>query len=53
MSRTKGGSKGPGFDYSGRRPGNGSHCATHGKDVKRRTHKKERQAGKREVSHGN
>lgn len=47
MSRTIKGSKGPGYDYWSRRhPGNG--IIGHGKKVKKRTHKYERQKAKEE-----
>lgn len=47
MSRTKHGSKGPGYDYWSRRhPGNGING--HGKAIKKQTHKYERQEGKKQ-----
>ena len=45
MSRTKRGSKAPGFEYWGKRPGN-KHGQTPGELSKKFTHKKERQAAK-------
>lgn len=47
MSRTKKGSKGPGYEYWSRRPGN-ANGGIPGKLTKRRTHKAERQARKKE-----
>jgi hypothetical protein len=48
VSRTSKGAKPPGYDYWSRRPGN--HGAQgHGPDVKRRTHRKERRLGDREL----
>jgi hypothetical protein len=41
MSRSRKGSKGPGYDYWTPRPGNNG-CQGYGPDVKRRTHRLER-----------
>jgi hypothetical protein len=49
MSRTQKGSKAPGYEYWGKRPGSG-HFAP-GKYAKRVTHKAERQQGKKDSSH--
>jgi hypothetical protein len=49
MSRTKKGGKAPGFEYWTKRPGN-HWGAVPGPFTKRRTHKAERQAGKRDVT---
>ncbi|MNK29197.1 hypothetical protein D3C87_475880 [compost metagenome] len=46
MSRTKRGSKGPGYEYWGKRPPSGHHAP--GAKAKRVTHKAERQQGKRD-----
>lgn len=48
MSRSIRGSKGPGYDYWGRRAYSGS-CG-YGPDVKRLTHKKERAQLKQELN---
>lgn len=48
MSRTRKGSKGPGFEYWSRRPTK-FHYADPGKETKRNTHRLERQEGKREA----
>ena len=47
MSRSKKGSKGPGYDYWSRRAGNHL-CVGYGKDVKKRTHRLERIQGNNE-----
>jgi len=49
MSRTRKSSKGPGYDYNGRRPGNRSQCNSPGKGVKKRTHRVERRHSKDDV----
>lgn len=49
MSRSKKGSKGPGYDYWSRRPGSGM---GHGPDVKEVTHRAERQEAKKAVVDG-
>lgn len=46
MSRSKSGSKSPGYDYWSRRPGSGM---GYGKKVKKVTHKKERVQNKKLV----
>lgn len=50
MSRTKKGSKGPGFDYWSRRPvkgtGSAGMASGFGPDVKKLTHRSERRQGK-------
>lgn len=48
MSDTKRGSKGPGYEYWGTRPGKGAYSGgkTGSKFGKRQTHKAERQEGK-------
>jgi hypothetical protein len=48
MSRSKKGSKGPGYDYWPNRLGN-TGAQGHGPDVKKRTHRLERVAGKKEA----
>lgn len=48
MSRSKKGSKGPGYEYWAKRPGNKG-GGIPGRFSKKRTHKMERQCGKREV----
>jgi hypothetical protein len=50
MSRTKKGSKGPGYDYWGKRPLSG--CG-HGKLIKVETHRKERKIAKVDLNKGN
>lgn len=50
MSKTFRGSKGPGYDYSGRRIE--SRVCCHGKDVKIRTHRRERLRAKRQLRNG-
>lgn len=53
MSRSRKGSKGPGFDYWSKRPVKGTGPAGmangHGPDVKRLTHRSERRLGKRDA----
>lgn len=49
MSRTRRGEKSPGFEYWSKRPGNKHGAGGLGKDQKRRTHKAERQQGKRAI----
>lgn len=49
MSRTKRGSKGPGYDYWSRRPHSGN---GHGPEVKRLCHSVERQQAKGQVTDG-
>ena len=49
MSRTKHGSKGPGYDYWSRRPHSGN---GHGPEVKRLCHSVERQQAKGRVADG-
>lgn len=51
MSRTKKGSKAPGQEYWTPRPGN-KYGAHPGKFTKRKTHKAERQQGKRSAEKG-
>jgi len=46
MSRTKRGSKPPGFEYWTARPGNEHGNQGYGKQAKRNTHRKERRAGR-------
>jgi hypothetical protein len=46
MSRTKKGSKGPGYEYWSKRPGK---LSTPGKDAKKRTHRLERLDGKKQI----
>mgnify|MGYP003427396584 CR=1 FL=1 len=48
MGKTKKGSKGPGYDYWARRPGNEGKCNSPGKGVKQLTHKRERLQQKKE-----
>lgn len=51
MSKTRKGSKGPGYDYGGSRLSpRWTECP--GPGVKRRTHKKERREGKKELDTG-
>lgn len=53
MSRTKKGSKGPGYEYWSARPfnkGGGLLSPKGGKHTKKRTHKAERQIGKSEAA---
>ena len=50
MSRTKHGSKGPGYDFWGKRIESGD-CG-HGKEVKVRTHRRERKRDKRRLKEG-
>lgn len=49
MSRTQKGSKAPGYEYWGKRPGSGYFAP--GKYAKRVTHKAERQQGKKDSHH--
>lgn len=50
MSRTKKGSKGPGYEYWSKRPGKGVYGGTGGsKFGKRLTHKAERTEGKKQA----
>jgi len=49
MSRTKKGSKGPGYEFWSRRPNKGRDP---GKDTKKNTHRLERKAGKQEAQDG-
>ncbi len=52
MSRTAKGGKGPGFEYWTARPGNrcgGTISPNGGKHTKKRTHKAERQIGRRDA----
>ena len=51
MSRTKSGSKGPGFEYWTARPGN-KHGAFPGKTSKKATNRAERQQGKSDIHPG-
>jgi len=46
MSRTKRGSKPPGFEYWTARPGNEHGNQGYGKQAKRNTHRKERREGR-------
>lgn len=48
MSRSKKGSKGPGYDYWTPRPGNNG-CQGYGPDMKRRTHRLERLEAKEQA----
>lgn len=48
MSRTIKGSKSPGYDYWTARPGNKHGISGYGKDVKKSTHKAERQQNKKD-----
>lgn len=50
MSRTQHGSKGPGYDFWGRRIESGN-CG-HGRPVKTRTHRRERRRAKRLLASG-
>lgn len=56
MSRTNKGSKPPGYEYNGARPGNrgcGGHCSPHGHNwAKRAAHKAERRQGRRDAAEG-
>lgn len=47
MSRTRKGSKAPGYDYWSARPGNRHGALGYGPYAKRRTHRLERQSGKK------
>ena len=47
MSRSKKGSKGPGYEYWGRRTGKGKGGRDPGPFTKRQTHRKERRDGKK------
>ena len=54
MSRTKKGSKGPGYDYWSRRPvksqsGTGGMSSGYGPDIKRRTNRAERRRDKKNI----
>lgn len=49
MSRSKKGKKAAGHEYWSRRPMSNRHGALPGRDTKKLTHRKERQAGNREI----
>lgn len=51
MARTKKGSKGPGYEYWGRRPYNKGPNQNSGKITKRICHQMERAIAKREILH--
>lgn len=51
MSRTKKGSKGPGYEFWSRRPSKFKFPSP-GKDTKKNTHRMERKAGKQESQDG-
>lgn len=49
MGKTKTGSKAPGYEYWGKRPGSRNHGCVPGRDSKKRTHRLERLEAKETV----
>lgn len=49
MSRSKKGSKGPGYEYWSKRPIANQHGAVPGKETKKRTHRLERIEAKKQI----